>query len=45
MTAIIFLACLCILLFGHTSAEETRWVQSALTLILDAAVGRMVAAP
>lgn len=39
MTAILFLVCLCILLFGHTSAEEQRWVQSALTLILGAAVG------
>lgn len=39
MTAVIFIVCLCILLFGHTSAEEQRWVQSALTLILGAAVG------
>jgi hypothetical protein len=39
MTAIVFLVCLCILLFGHPSAEEQRWVQSALTLILGVAAG------
>jgi lysylphosphatidylglycerol synthetase-like protein (DUF2156 family) len=39
MTAVVFLVCLCILLFGHSSAEEQRWVQSALTLILGASVG------
>lgn len=38
MTAVIFFVCLGILLFGHPSAEEQRWVQSALTLILGAAV-------
>lgn len=39
MTAIVFLVCLSILLFGHVSADEQRWIQSALTLILGAAAG------
>lgn len=39
MVAIVFLACLAVLLFGRVSADEQRWLQSALTLILGAAVG------
>jgi hypothetical protein len=39
MTAVAFLACLGVLLFGHPSVEEQRWVQSALTLIMGAALG------
>lgn len=39
MVGVVFLACLGDLLFGHPSVEEQRWVQSALTLILGAAIG------
>lgn len=39
MIGIVFLACLAVLLFGHASVDEQRWLQSALTLILGAAVG------
>jgi hypothetical protein len=39
MVAVVFLACLGILIFGYPSVEEQRWLQSALTLILGAAVG------
>jgi hypothetical protein len=39
MVALVFLTCLGLLLFGHTSADEQRWLQSALTLIVGAAVG------
>jgi lipoprotein signal peptidase len=37
--AIVFLVCLAVLLFGHPSVDEQRWLQSAVTLILGAAVG------
>jgi hypothetical protein len=39
MVAIIFLVCLGVLMFGQPSTDEQRWLQSALTLILGAAVG------
>lgn len=39
MTGVVFLVCLGILLLGHPSADEQRWVQSALSLILGAAAG------
>ena len=39
MIGVVFLVCLAVLLFGHPSAEEQRWVQSALTLILGAVIG------
>jgi hypothetical protein len=39
MLGISFLVCLGILIFGHASVEEQRWLQSALSLILGGAVG------
>jgi hypothetical protein len=39
LVAVVFLVCLGALLFGHPSTDEQRWLQSALTLILGAAVG------
>ena len=39
MISIVFLICLGILVFGVPSTEEQRWLQSALTLILGAAIG------
>lgn len=39
MVALVFLVCLSVLIFGHPSTDEQRWLQSALTLILGAAVG------
>lgn len=39
MVAIVFLVCLAVLLFGHPAVDEQRWLQSAVTLILGAAVG------
>ena len=39
MVGLVFLTCLGVLIFGQTSIEEQRWLQSALTLILGAAVG------
>ena len=37
MVGVVFLVCLAVLLLGHASAEEQRWVQSVLTFILGAA--------
>jgi lipoprotein signal peptidase len=39
MVGIVFIVCLSALLFGHPSTDEQRWLQSAITLILGAAVG------
>ena len=39
MVAIVFLTCSAVLLFGSPSVDEQRWLQSAVTLILGAAVG------
>lgn len=39
MVAIVFLLCLGVLILGDPSTDEQRWLQSALTLILGAAVG------
>lgn len=39
MVAAVFLACLGVLLWGHPDVDERRWLQSALTLMLGAAVG------
>ncbi len=39
MIGLVFVVCLCLLLFGQRSDDERRWLQSALTLILGAAVG------
>ena len=39
MVCLVFLGCLGALMFGHASADEQRWLQSALTLILGTAVG------
>jgi hypothetical protein len=39
MISVAFLTCLAILLLGKPSADEQRWLQSALSLILGAAAG------
>ena len=39
MVCVVFLVCVGVLVFENASAEEQRWLQSAVTLILGAAVG------